>query len=78
MPPHPSKKAVRIILIEIFFNEIEEIAKIPLVISTIPKIKLSAILDGICKSSSAGLKKIIKFFRIHQKLFKRLQKEKEL
>ena len=54
MPPHPSKKEERIMLIEIFFNGIVEIVKIPLVISTIPRIKLSTISVGICKKDNKG------------------------
>ena len=60
MPPQPSKNEESIILIEIFLKRIEEIAKIPFVISTIPKIKLSAISVGICKKLRAGCSKKIK------------------
>ena len=41
-------------LIETFFRGIAEIAKIPLVISTIPKKKLSTSSDGTCKKFSKG------------------------
>lgn len=41
-------------LIENFFRGIAEIAKIPLVISTIPKKKLSTSSEGICKIFSKG------------------------
>ena len=54
IPPQPSKKAVIIILIETFFRGIAEIAKIPLVISTIPKKKLSTSSEGTCKIFSKG------------------------
>ena len=60
IPPHPSKKAVRIILIEICFKGIDEIEKIPLVISTIPRIKLSTILLGMWKVESKGSNNNIK------------------
>ena len=41
-------------LIETFFRGIAEIAKIPLVISTIPKKKLSTSSEGTCKIFSKG------------------------
>ena len=41
-------------LIETFFRGIAEIAKIPLVISTIPKKKLSTSSEGTCKILSKG------------------------
>ena len=41
-------------LIENFFRGIAEIAKIPLVISTIPKKKLSTSSEGTCKIFSKG------------------------
>lgn len=47
-------------LIETFFRGIAEIVKIPLVISTIPKKKLSTNSDGTCKRFSKGFNTSIK------------------
>lgn len=56
IPPNPSKKLVRIMLIEIFFNLIEDIKFIPFVISSIPVKSEPTSWDGILSFEQIGVK----------------------
>ena len=64
IPPKPSKKAVRIILKEIFLQAMEEIIFIPFVISKMPVKNPCMKLVSIFRKESKGFSKIVMLFNM--------------